>query len=73
MVNIKLGRENKGLTKRFNSGVKTTIYRNKFYKLETDVLNENEGLIFVRELYRPEKDEKLYGFYINNTAYKKSV
>lgn len=69
---IKLGRENKGLTKRFNSGLTQTIYRNKFYTLETGFLNDNERLIFVRELYRPATEKQLYGFYINNTAYRKS-
>ena len=73
MSNIKLGRPNKGLTKRFSTGETNVIYRNKRY-----VLEKNHILTYPLWLDMTDYSEasvsnvEIYGYYINKTAYKKA-
>lgn len=65
MENIKLGRVNRGLTKRFNEGVRQTIYHNQRYTLD------DNGVIYVTTL-GDMTDPVIYGYYIDGLAYRKA-
>lgn len=70
---IKLGRPNKGLTKRFSAGETNVIYRNKRYVLENNHIITHPLWLDIKDYSEDNMSKvELYGYYIDNTAYKKA-